>query len=561
MSFVPILWAVHITDGILGWPWLAGGFVLIGVLAVLAAWRVREEEVPRIALMTAAFFVASSIHVKIGPTSAHLLLNGLVGVILGRRAPLAILVGVTMQALLIAHGGVSTIGVNACVQALPALLAGLLFPPLYAIAEGRQQWTRSLLAASSAILLGGCLAFAASLLVSNPLRGMIQYSPQAGLMIRLDHLTPARDFLLHPGTLAGLAVLGLLGVVLERRVTTAPEFSLGVFLGVISVLATTLLIGLVLLADGADQWSTFVSAVLLVHVPIALVEGLILGCTLSFLARVKPEMLGSLTPQPPLPERERGSKSSCSPLPTVGEGLGVRETSRTTVLGLLVMTALLLSARPALAHRLLAEHRVDAANRRVTVESWYETDDVPQSAQARVVRQDGSLLAEGSLDARGQFVFAFETAEPLVVQITAPGGHRATCKITAAELRSAIVHCAVWVWASPRSTFAESSLVLWVARPKIAAEVRASDAGAASSAEAHSHEPRQDGGGQEQSRSEGRLHDLAVGVALVLAAAAFVMSWRNHRMLRRLNSTRLNEPISPPETPLPAPLPTGRCRD
>src|SRR4051794_23126263 len=121
MLSVPLPWAVHIADGVLGWPVLAAGFGLIALLAVLAAWRVREDEVPRIALLTAAFFVASSIHVKLGPTSVHLLLNGLVGVILGRRAPLAILIGVALQALLIPHGGLTTIGVNACAETIPAL--------------------------------------------------------------------------------------------------------------------------------------------------------------------------------------------------------------------------------------------------------------------------------------------------------------------------------------------------------------------------------------------------------------------------------------------------------
>ena len=106
-----LLWAVHISDGVLGWPWRAAGFLLTGILVLMASLsggglcsRGREEEVPRIALLTAAFFVASSIHVKVGPTSAHLLLNGLVGVVLGWRAPLAIVIGVTLQALLIPHG-------------------------------------------------------------------------------------------------------------------------------------------------------------------------------------------------------------------------------------------------------------------------------------------------------------------------------------------------------------------------------------------------------------------------------------------------------------------------
>ena len=80
----PPLLAVHISDGVLTWPWLLGGFVLAGLVDAMAMYKVRDEEIPRIALMTAAFFVASLIHVPIGPTSVHLLLNGLLGVVVGR---------------------------------------------------------------------------------------------------------------------------------------------------------------------------------------------------------------------------------------------------------------------------------------------------------------------------------------------------------------------------------------------------------------------------------------------------------------------------------------------
>ena len=66
------------------------------------------------------------VHVRVGPSSAHLLLNGLIGVVLGRRAVLAILVGLTLQAILFGHGGFLTLGVNTCVMALPALAVGQL---------------------------------------------------------------------------------------------------------------------------------------------------------------------------------------------------------------------------------------------------------------------------------------------------------------------------------------------------------------------------------------------------------------------------------------------------
>ncbi len=119
-SFSPLL-AVHISDGVLTMPWIAGGFALAALLVFWSSRHIRDEEIPRIALLTAAFFVASLLHVRAGPTSVHLLLNGLVGVVLGRRAVLAIVVGLFLQVALINHGGFLTLGVNTGIAlALPA---------------------------------------------------------------------------------------------------------------------------------------------------------------------------------------------------------------------------------------------------------------------------------------------------------------------------------------------------------------------------------------------------------------------------------------------------------
>src|ERR1051325_1240098 len=118
-----MLFAVHISDGVLSWPWLAGGFALAALLLWLGARRLRDEEIPRIAILTAAFFVSSLIHVRAGPTSIPLLLSGLVGLVLGTRAALAIFVGLLLQAVLMQHGGYFALGVNTCVMTLPALLS------------------------------------------------------------------------------------------------------------------------------------------------------------------------------------------------------------------------------------------------------------------------------------------------------------------------------------------------------------------------------------------------------------------------------------------------------
>jgi cobalt/nickel transport system permease protein len=481
MTGLSLPWAVHISDGILDWRWLAAGFALTGALALVACWRVREEVIPRIALLTAAFFAASSIHVKLGPTSAHLLLNSLVGVILGWRAPLAVLIGVTLQALLIPHGGLSTIGVNALAETIPALLAGALFVLLRRAEADRGPWLRSLLAAASAVLWGGCLVFGVALLFTNPFRGLVRWHQSAGLVISLDNFEPARKALLHPMTLLGLGAFALACVVLERRRHTSPEFPLGVFLGVLSVLATVSLTGLVLVADGAERWGVFVSTVFVLHLPIALLEGLILGCTLGFLARVKPEILGEDSARP----------LACASGPGVSaKVLPIQQ--QTGLMMLLALGATLLFTTPARAHRLLAECRsVDRTKQQVRIESWYETDALPENATARVLREDGSVLAEGPLDGEGAFVFAFTRAEPLTVRITAPGGHAAEVKISAEELK-----------------------------------------GAAEKTEERDHPPAKKG--PSTGESDRRVRDLLAGVGFLLALSAFVMSWLNGRKMRKL---------------------------
>jgi cobalt/nickel transport system permease protein len=130
---LPPLFAVHIGPGILRPEWAAGGFALLAVGVFASLWKVGEREIPRIGVLTAAFFVASSVHIPVGVASVHLLLNGLTGVILRWRAPLAVAVGLTLQSLLLSHGGLDALGVNFAVQAIPAVLAGLAFRPLFRV--------------------------------------------------------------------------------------------------------------------------------------------------------------------------------------------------------------------------------------------------------------------------------------------------------------------------------------------------------------------------------------------------------------------------------------------
>jgi cobalt/nickel transport system permease protein len=76
--------------------------------------------------LSAVFFVAALVHVPIGPSSAHLMLTGLLGLLLGWAAFPAILVGLVLQAAFFGFGGLTVLGVNTLNLALPAVLVGLL---------------------------------------------------------------------------------------------------------------------------------------------------------------------------------------------------------------------------------------------------------------------------------------------------------------------------------------------------------------------------------------------------------------------------------------------------
>ena len=97
---MPLL-AVHIADGVLNWPWLAGGFAITIVLGWLGAGRFAMKSSAR-RPADSRFLCRSQIHVRIGPTSVHLLLNGGRRE-LGWRAALAIPVGLLLQATLLGH--------------------------------------------------------------------------------------------------------------------------------------------------------------------------------------------------------------------------------------------------------------------------------------------------------------------------------------------------------------------------------------------------------------------------------------------------------------------------
>lgn len=118
---------MHIADGVLSAPVLAAGGVLTVAGLAVGLKKMEDEDIPRVALLTAAFFVASVIHIPLGPASAHLVLNGVLGLILGWKAVPAIFVALILQSVIFRYGGLTSLGVNTVIMAAPALVVRAAF--------------------------------------------------------------------------------------------------------------------------------------------------------------------------------------------------------------------------------------------------------------------------------------------------------------------------------------------------------------------------------------------------------------------------------------------------
>lgn len=118
---------MHISEGVLSAPVLICGASLAAAGVGIGLKKLDYDRLPRVAILSAGFFVASLVHMPIGPTSVHLVLNGLLGIFLGWVSFPAILAGLLLQAVLFQFGGLTSLGVNTIVMGMPAMLCYALF--------------------------------------------------------------------------------------------------------------------------------------------------------------------------------------------------------------------------------------------------------------------------------------------------------------------------------------------------------------------------------------------------------------------------------------------------
>jgi cobalt/nickel transport system permease protein len=162
---------MHIYEGVLsasqhGQEVLLAGAALAAAGTALGLKKLEPERLPQAAVFSAAFFVVSMIHVPLWPSSVHLMLTGVMGVMLGWVAFPVVLVALVLQALLFSYGGLTALGINTCIMAAPAVMCHYLYRRAVASEHESLAMCGGFAAGSTAILFAAMLV-AGSLILSG----------------------------------------------------------------------------------------------------------------------------------------------------------------------------------------------------------------------------------------------------------------------------------------------------------------------------------------------------------------------------------------------------------
>ncbi|KJS29115.1 MAG: cobalamin biosynthesis protein CbiM [Desulfatitalea sp. BRH_c12] len=151
---------MHISEGYLSGPVLLSGAALTAIGTAVGLKRLDYDQIAQGGILASAFFVASLVHVPIGPSNAHLIMNGIIGLLLGWAAFPVILVALLLQAVFFQFGGITTLGVNGLIMAGPAVIVAYVFGPWI----GRSGWVGTAAAFASG---AGAIALAAIVMAAS----------------------------------------------------------------------------------------------------------------------------------------------------------------------------------------------------------------------------------------------------------------------------------------------------------------------------------------------------------------------------------------------------------
>ncbi len=171
---------MHISEGVLSGPVIFSGVALAAAGTAIGLKKLDFDRIGQAGLLAAAFFVASLIHVPIGPSNVHLILNGLVGLLLGWSAFPVILVALLLQAVLFQYGGITTLGVNTVIMAAPAV-AGYYVYTISLRIKPSLMLPAAFATGFIAVFLAACLAAIALISANNDFS-------EAAIMLATAHL-------------------------------------------------------------------------------------------------------------------------------------------------------------------------------------------------------------------------------------------------------------------------------------------------------------------------------------------------------------------------------------
>lgn len=184
-------------------PVLAAGGVLAVAGVGVGLARLHERDVPRVAVLSSAFFTLSLVHVPAPGMHVHLLLCGLMGVLLGWAAFPAVAVALVLQAALFRHGGLTALGVNIVSMAAPGLLMAWACRPLLNPGRADRLSTGGFLIGFGSVVMSGWIAALAivasgrplwtlgtAVLVANLFLGLVEGALTASILAYLGRARP-----------------------------------------------------------------------------------------------------------------------------------------------------------------------------------------------------------------------------------------------------------------------------------------------------------------------------------------------------------------------------------
>lgn len=172
---------MHISEGVLAGPVLVAGWAVAAAGIGIGLKKLDEKQLVTASFLAAAFFVASLIHVPLGPGNAHLVLNGLLAAILGWAAFPAIFVSLLLQAVLFQFGGLTILGVNTTTMAAGGLVCWLVARPW--LARGGRARTVAAFCMGfgavgvAAVLTSACLALTGEALIPTAMLLLAAHLP------------------------------------------------------------------------------------------------------------------------------------------------------------------------------------------------------------------------------------------------------------------------------------------------------------------------------------------------------------------------------------------------